>query len=91
MAITLKIQIFGEEFDLVTYNTRTVDDLRQSIVELFGENNYVMKAVTEFKIKVLKGDKQLKDFEVVERTTINVEVGSQDESDQEIFKTEEAV
>lgn len=57
MPITLKITIFEESFDLITYNIRTVQDIRSQIAELFGENSYLMKAVTENKIKVLKGNK----------------------------------
>jgi hypothetical protein len=91
MPITLKISVFGEEFDLLTYNTISVQDLKSQIVELFGENNYIMKAITEFKIKVLKGEKSLKDFEIVDRTTITVEVKEKEESDQEITKVEENV
>ena len=45
-----------------------------------------MKAVTENKIKVLKGNKQLKDYEIVDRTVITVDVTDKEESDQEIKK-----
>ena len=46
-----------------------------------------MKAVTENKIKVLKGNKMLKEYDIVDRTVITVDVSEKDESDQEI-KTE---
>lgn len=48
-----------------------------------------MKAVSELKIKVLKGDKRLKDFEIVDRTTIHVEIKEKEESDQEVIRLED--
>ena len=40
-----------------------------------------MKAVTENKIKVLKGNKMLKEYDIVDRTVITVDVSEKDESD----------